>query len=643
MSRYRYGRWRGGGDPLQPPYDVADAVDRLGESVLAGESVRQALADLMRSGAGEQRGLDDLLAQVRRRQRELRRGDLAGMLREAEQSLDEALNLERAELTTDETPGARDKEAMLNRLPSSVAQAVRELADYDWASHEARVVYDQLRSGVRDDVVRQQLRGSPGMDASAVKDLVADLNALLAAHARGEDTSEQFEQFMQRHGAAFPEGPRSTDELVDLLASRAAAAQRLLASLDPDEREAMRDLMAQVLDDDVDLASQLAQLGDNLSALRPGMDTASRHRMTGEDPLGYVEATDALADVARMDDLADQLAQQYPGASLDDIDIDALEDALGPAAVQDVEALRRLERELDDQGWVTGSRTDMTLSAKAVRRLGETALRRVLDQLRQGRTGSHEQNRAGAAGEPSGTSRAWEFGDTQPLDAVRTVQQALVRGAGQGSGGAVVLEPQDFAVVETEERTSAAVALLVDLSFSMVAEGRWAPMKQTALALHHLVSTRFRQDSLEVIGFDRWARPLGPIDLATVEPSYIPGTNLAHALWLAHRFVRRHPSSEPVVVVVTDGEPTAHIDRSGEAVFSWPPMAETVRRTVAEVDNLTRYGAVLSLVMLGDDPGLERFVQALARRNGGRVLSPSTDQLGEYVVSDYLRSRRGRR
>ena len=164
-----------------------------------------------------------------------------------------------------------------------------------------------------------------------------------------------------------------------------------------------------------------------------------------------------------------------------------------------------------------------------------------------------------------------------------------------------------------------------------------------ALALHHLVSTRFRQDSLEVIGFDRWARPLGPIDLATVEPSYIPGTNLAHALWLAHRFVRRHPSSEPVVVVVTDGEPTAHIDRSGEAVFSWPPMAETVRRTVAEVDNLTRYGAVLSLVMLGDDPGLERFVQALARRNGGRVLSPSTDQLGEYVVSDYLRSRRGRR
>lgn len=183
------------------------------------------------------------------------------------------------------------------------------------------------------------------------------------------------------------------------------------------------------------------------------------------------------------------------------------------------------------------------------------------------------------------------------------------------------------------------MALLVDLSFSMIAEDRWAPMKQTALALQHLVGSRFRQDTLEIIGFDRWARSLGPIDLASVEPSYVPGTNLAHALSLAHRFVRRHPASQPVVVVVTDGEPTAHIDSSGEAVFSWPPMAETVRRTVAEVDDLTRYGAALTIVMLGDDPGLDRFVRSLARRSAGRVLTPSTDRLGEYVVADYLRAR----
>jgi uncharacterized protein with von Willebrand factor type A (vWA) domain len=663
VSRYRYGPWRGGGDPLEPPYDVAAAVDRLGERVLAGQSPREAMRELMRGGLTDRRGLDALREQVRRRRDELRRGDLSGILQQAQTLLDEALATERAALAADPHDAARDREATLDRLPDSLPQAVRELADYDWTSPQARELYEQIRAMVREEVLRQQVRGRPTGSASgtasggasdasstaastaaAMKDLLADLNALLAAHARGEDTTEQFEQFMQRHGEAFPEGPRSTDELIDLLARRAAAAERLLRSLDPEQREALRDLIAQALADDLDLAAQLSALRDNLRTLRPGLDWSSRQRMAGGEPLGYTEATDALDELARLDDLLDQLGQRYPGATLDDIDVEALADVLGPAAVTDVEALRRLERELADQGWVTGTRQDLQLSAKAVRRLGQTALRRVLDQIRAGRGGPHEQHRAGAAGEPTGAWRGWEFGDEQPLDVVRTVQQALVRTAAEPrQAGAVGLEVSDFAVLETEARTSAAVALLVDLSFSMVSEGRWGPMKQTALALQHLVSTRFRQDALEIIGFDRWARPLGAVDLAAVEPSYVPGTNLQHALLLAHRFLRRHPNAQPIVVVVTDGEPTAHLDSDGEAVFSWPPMAETVRRTVAEVDDLTRLGAVLTIVMLGEDAGLERFVRAIARRNGGRVLTPSLDRLGEYVVADYLHARRGRR
>ncbi len=645
MSRYRYGPWRGGGDPLEPPYDVADAVDRVGERVLAGQSPREAMRDLMRHGMADRRGLDALREQLRRRRDELRRGDLSGILQQAQALLEEALATERTALADHPGPDARDREAALDRLPDSLPQAVRDLADYDWASPRARELYEQIRSMVREDVLRQQLRGpASSSDTSSLKDLLADLNALLAAHARGEDTTEQFQAFMRQHGEAFPEGPRSTDELIDLLAQRAAAAERLLRSLDPEQREALRDLIAQAMADDLDLAAQLSQLRDNLRTLRPGMDWSSRQQMRGGEPLGYVEATDALDELARLDDLMDQLGQQYPGATLDDIDVEALAEVLGPSAATDVEALRRLERELADQGWVTGTRQDLQLTAKAVRRLGQSALRRVLDQIRTGRGGPHEQHRAGSAGEPTGAWRGWEFGDEEPLDVVRTVQQALVRAAAEPrDGGAVALEVADFAVVETEARTSAAVALLVDLSFSMVAEGRWGPMKQTALALAHLVSTRFRQDALEVIGFDRWARPLGAVDLAAVEPSYVQGTNLQHALLLAHRFLRRHPTAQPVVVVVTDGEPTAHLDDSGEALFSWPPSAETVRRTVAEVDDLTRLGAVLTVVMLGEDPGLERFVRAIARRNGGRVLSPSVERLGEYVVADYLHARRGRR
>lgn len=648
MSRYRYGPWRGGDDPLAAPYDVSAAVDRLGRDVLDGSTPAEAVRDLLRRGDGERRGLDTLREQLRRRREQMRRGGLDGALTKARERLTEALDLERDALAADDSESARRDEDRLDGLPDNVAQAVRDLADYDWTSPQARSRYDSIRSELRDDVLRQQLdRGRPAgqpADMSALKDLLADLNRLLDAHARGEDTSEAFEQFMDAHGEAFPENPRSTDELIDLLAQRAAAAEKLLASLSPEQREQLRDLIEQALADDLDLASQIRQLQDNVRTLRPGMSTRGERSPGGGEPLGYVEATDAVSELARLDDLIDSLGQNYPGATLDDIDVEAVGEILGPGAAADVAALRRLERELADQGWVTGAREHLELTAKAVRRLGQTALRRVLESARDSRGGPHDVHSAGAAGEPTGSWRGWELGDSQPLDPVRTVTRALLREAGERQpSGRVSLTAADFAVVETEARTSAAVALLVDLSFSMVAEGRWGPMKQTALALNHLVTTRFRQDALQVVGFDRWAREISPLDLASVEPSYIQGTNLAHALSLAKRFLARHPTAQPIVLVVTDGEPTAHIDPSGEAVFSYPPLAQTIRATIAEVDDLTRMRALMSVVMLGDDPGLERFVQAMVRRNGGRVLTPSVDRLGEYVVRDYLTGRRGRR
>lgn len=207
----------------------------------------------------------------------------------------------------------------------------------------------------------------------------------------------------------------------------------------------------------------------------------------------------------------------------------------------------------------------------------------------------------------------------------------------------MTLHVEDFEVVETERRSSAAVALCVDLSFSMVQEGRWGPMKQTALALSHLVETRFRQDALQIIGFNLAARRLTSVQLVEAEPEWVQGTNLQHALMLAARHLRRHPDSEPVVMVVTDGEPTAYIADDGAPYFQWPTTAATVRATVAQVDELTRYGATLNVFMLGEDEGLARFVDAIARRAGGRVFTPDIDRLGVYLVSDYLRARRGRR
>jgi len=303
--------------------------------------------------------------------------------------------------------------------------------------------------------------------------------------------------------------------------------------------------------------------------------------------------------------------------------------------------------------------------------LGQTALRQVFEHLREGGRGQHDVRDAGASGEATGASRQWEFGDEQALDVVRTVSNALRRtgspaaaeaggdddadvgasardgagsrsGAPTGSRSRVQLEVGDFEVVETERRSSASVALCVDLSYSMIAEGRWGPMKQTALALAQLVATRFPQDSLQIIGFGLYASKLSLEELAGIEPDYVQGTNLHHALALAGRHLRRHSDGEPVVLVVTDGEPTAHLTTSGQAQFTWPPTRQTVQATIAEVDALTRFGAAVNVFMLGEDAGLRRFMDAVAERNGGRVFTPSLDRLGTFVVSDYLRARRGR-
>jgi uncharacterized protein with von Willebrand factor type A (vWA) domain len=461
---------------------------------------------------------------------------------------------------------------------------------------------------------------------------------------------------MDKHGEFFPDDPQNVEELIDSLARQQAAAERMLNSLSPDQRRQLGQLISDALRD-ADLAAEMARLQDNLRALRPGLDRQSPTGMPTEgegDGLGYGDAVSAVADLADLEALEAQLGQRHPGATLDDVDVDALERHLGREAAQDFAQLRDLERELERQGYLRRGDDGLRLTPKAVRRLGETALRRVFAELEARGSGDHQDRRTGSADEPTGLSRAWTFGDELPIDVPRTVGNALRRRAasglglpaGRSSGPASgrrdrgrVLEVDDFEVTETERRTSAAVALCVDLSFSMFADGRWGPMKQTALALSHLVETRFRQDALQIIGFNLLGRRMSAVELAEAEPEWVQGTNLQHALMLASRHLRRHPDAEPVVMVVTDGEPTAHLTETGEPIFHWPTTPEAVRATVSQVDELARYGATLNTFMLGEDEGLARFVDAIARRCGGRVFTPDIGRLGEYVVADYLRTR----
>jgi len=649
LSPYRYGPYHDGPDPLEPPYDVRGAVDALGDSVLDGSDPGSALRDLLRRGMSGHKGLDDLLRRVRDRQRELRdRGRLDGTLEQARALLDTAIGQERAELFPDPSDEARLREDELDALPSDTAQAIRRLDNYEWRSGAARETFEELKDLLRREVLDSQFRGmkqtlqQPDPEAmQRVKDMMAALNEMLDADARGAHTQQDFDDFMEQYGDLFPESPSNLEELVDSLVRRMAAAQRLLSSLTDEQREELAALMAQTLED-AGLAAEMSRLADGLRSRRPDIDFDGwpGERMTGDAPLGLSEATTALSELADLAELEDSLRQDYPGARLDDIDEEAVRRALGRQAVDDMEALRQIERELERQGYLQRNDGKLELTPKAVRRLGETALRRVFADLPEGGTGDHDQHDAGQAGEYTGSTRPWVFGDEQAIDAPMTVRNALLRGGLPAADGPVRLSVSDFEVGETERRAAAAVCLLVDLSYSMALRGTWGVAKQTALALHALVRSKYPQDSIQVIGFSNYARELRETDLAGLGWDMVQGTNLHHALILAGRFLDRRPDQNPVVLVVTDGEPTAHLRRDGQSYFDWPPSPETLELTLAEVDKMTRRRATMNVFMLADDVRLTEFVDEVARRNGGRVLRALPENLGEYVVSDFLRSRR---
>ncbi|MBG0814996.1 hypothetical protein [Planomonospora sp. ID82291] len=672
---YRYGEYRDGPDPLAAPYDVRAALDQMGDAVLSGSNPGHALRDLLRRGlpgAEDRRGLDDLLREVRRRRRELReRGRLDGTLERARALLDKAIGQERAELmggSGGSPPGGRGPDpsddetrlrlSVLDGVPDDPAGAIQSLSAYDWRSAAARETFAELRDLLRREVLDSQFRGMrqalAGSDPAAlerVRRMMTALNDMLDRDARGEHTQRDFDDFMSEYGDMFPERPRNLEELVDVLARRAAATQRLLASLTPAQREELAGLINQALEQ-AGLADQMHRLGESLRSRRPDLAWNTPERLGGDEPLGMADAVTALDELADLTQLEAVLRQDYPGARLDDVDEAAIRRALGRSAVDDLRALRRIERELEQQGYLQRRRGKLELTPKAVRRLGETALRRVFASLESGRRGDHDQVDAGAAGELTGSTRPWRFGDEQPIDVVRTVVNAVRRGPGPAGGrgeshredrrGAVTLSVDDFEVAETERRTAAAVCLLVDLSYSMALRGTWAAAKQTAMALQALVSSTFPQDSVQIVGFSNYARVLQPDELAGLEWDMVQGTNLHHALLIAGRHLDRHPDFEPVVLVVTDGEPTSHLRRNGSYAFEWPPTRETLELTLAEVDKMTRRRATLNVFMLAEDERLKEFVDEVARRNGGRVFSAGADRLGEYVVSDFLRTRRKR-
>jgi uncharacterized protein with von Willebrand factor type A (vWA) domain len=639
--RIRYSSWDGTQDPLGPDLSAGDLLEAMSDELLSGEGPDRALSRLIRRGMrGRFSGIDALRARLRdARRREQERLDLEGPLAEIQERLQEIIELERSALSFKAEERARLAEQFLDSLPPDPASAIRELKDYTFVDPEARRKFDELLEWLKEQVLGSYFRDTAaGMrDLSPeqlrrFKDMLAELNVMVDARDRGEPYD--FEGFMGRYGDFFPDNPRSLDELLENMARRMAAMSRLLASMSPEQRAELESLAREVLRD-LDLAFEVDRLAGALAEMFPELPWDEPALAGGDESMPMQATVDALERLSDYEELDRSMQGDYAGAALEDVDEERLRRTLGEDAVRDLGRLKEVERALERAGLLTRKGGRLQVTPRGARRLGERMLMRVFEQLRRDREGGHDARRTGGLAEPTGATRPWRFGDSGQIAVQRTVFNAVVR---DGPSPHPRLSPDDFELIEAETRTEAATALLLDISFSMPLRGHWLPAKKMALALHALIEGRYPHDKLYLVGFSDFARRMKAEDLAGSGWERVYGTNMQHAFNLAGRLLADHPRATKQVIMVTDGEPTAHLE-GDQAFFAWPPVPETIRRTLSEAMRLSRAGVTINVFMLENTQGLTSFMERLARLTGGRVFEAAGENLGEFVIRDYVNRR----
>jgi uncharacterized protein with von Willebrand factor type A (vWA) domain len=639
--RSRYSQWDGSQDPFGPDVPAAELLEEMSEDLLSGAGAQGAMSGLLRRGMrGRFGGLDALRARLREaRAREQARLNLQGPLDEIRERLGEIVERERSTLSFKAEEDARMREAVLDSLPPDVPGQIRELSDYRFVDQQAQREFDELMEHLRDQVLgayfRNMAEGMRNLSPEQIqrfKDMLAELNQMVERRDRGED--DGFDGFMQRYGDMFPDNPRSLDELLENMARRMAALSRLLASLSAEQRAELQALAEQVMAD-MDLAFEVDRLGANLASMFPDMPWGDPALAAGDEAMPLSATVDAMERLHDFEDLDRSMRGEYAGASLEDVDEEALRRTLGETAARDLRRLKQIERTLEQAGLVSRREGRLEVTPKGARKLGERALVRVFERLRRDREGTHDAREVGGLAEPTGSTRPWTFGDTGQIAVQRTVFNAVVRG---GPGADVHLLPDDFELVDAEQRTEAATALLLDLSFSMPLRGHFVHAKRMALALHALIEGRYPHDRLYMIGFSDYARRMEPQDLTAAGWERVYGTNMQHAFNLAGRLLAQHPRATRQVIMVTDGEPTAHLEGE-EVFFSWPPVPRTIQLTLTEALRLSRAGVTMNVFMLEDSPGLIRFMERLAKLTAGRVFLMDDREIGDFIVRDYVSRR----
>ncbi len=655
---FRYSRWDGTQAHAEMGSD--DVLDEMADDVLYHGDLNAALRRMLQGGFGDVKGLRELIDRLRRRrQAELDRYDLGGVYDDIARELREIVGQERAAVDQAEQRGrasgdprwreaaestASDRRLQLDLLPPDLAGQVASLREYDFTSAVAQERFERLLDQLRQQLLASQfnqmadtLQNLSPQDMARFKDMLAELNQMLEQRSRGGEPD--FDGFMSRYGDFFPGNPQTLDELLEQMARQMAAMQALLNSMTPAQRAQLESLSNQLLED-MDLRWQLDQLGQNLQQAFPGMNWGQGYPVDGTDPLGMVEGAQLMDRLGQMDQLEHLLRSATTPAQLAEADLDAARQLLGDDAARDLERLARLAKVLEEAGLIAQKEGRFELTPAGLRRIGQRALADLFGKLDRDRLGGHPvPDRTGVGHERTYESKPYEFGDSFNLDIERTIRNALAR---RGAGVPVRLQPDDFEVARTETLTRTSTVLMLDLSLSMPMRDNFLAAKKVALALHALITSQFPQDYLGLVGFSKLARPLRPEQLPEVSWDYDYGTNMEHALLLARQMLAHQPGTRQVLMV-TDGEPTAHLVPGREPFFDYPPVQETLDRTLAEVLRCTAAGIRINTFLLDATDGLQAFMERLASINKGRVFSTTPDTLGSYLLVDFLEGKRLRR
>jgi uncharacterized protein with von Willebrand factor type A (vWA) domain len=659
--RLTYSRWDG--TQVGFELDADDVMAQLNDDLLYHGDLNAALRKMLQEGFKDRDGQDvagirELLEQLRQKREDtLDKYDLGGVYDEIAQELRDLVEQERqaleamvqeAQKSNDQRrqetaeSSAANKNMQLDFMPQDLAGQVKELQNYDFQSEEAQQRFNDLMDKLKQQLMDQQLKQMTKSvndmtpeDMARMKDMFSSLNELMEKRQRGEDTPEDFQEFKDKFGDFFPGDPQTLDELMEQMAQQMAAAQQMLNSMSPEQRAQLQALSDQLLED-MDLRWQIEQLGQNLQQAFPQMGWGQGYGFEGDQPVGMGQAMGLMQELGNIDSLENLLRNATNPGALADVDFDAARDLLGETGAKALDKLSELTKMLEKAGLIEQKDGRLELTPKGLRRVGANALDELFSKLAKDKLGRHEMVRTGIGQERTYDTKPYEFGDPFNLSIEKTVRNAIRR---TGGGTPVRLTPDDFEIEQTETLVRSSTVLMLDLSLSMPMRDNFLSAKKVAMALYSLISSQFPRDFLGIVGFSETAREIKPEKLPEVSWDFVYGTNMQHAFVLSRKMLAKQTGTKQIIMI-TDGEPTAHILANGEPFFSYPPVRETINATLTEVVRCTRDNITINTFMLDATSYLKAFVERITEMNKGRAFFTTPETLGDYVLVDFIEQKR---